>query len=244
MPRRAMLDTMANRLSGNRLVDAFAGIQKTALFRSSTIGPLLGIAPDNTPGEPLNTVFGNLTGVYDTSLAEQLYQVAKLIENRGVVGGNRHVYVVSIDGFDTHGDQLARQAENFDELGPALAAFQAAMAQLGVENEVTTFTLSDFGRTLKPNSSGGTDHGWGSHHIVLGGAVRGGLAYGNYPSLQLGGTDDFGVNSWEWQGRWIPSQSVDQYVATLAAWMGLSDIQLDAMLPNLTHFPVRNLGFI
>ncbi len=244
-PRRAMLDTMANRVSNNLLVGAFSNIQKTAFYRSNTIGPLLRVSPDNTPGESLNTLFGNLDGVYDTSIAKQLYQVAKMIKNRATVGGNRHVFVVSQDGYDTHSDQLARQAENFAELGPALAAFQNAMVQLGEDSNVTTFTLSDFGRTLKPNSSGGTDHAWGNHHFVLGGAVNGGLAYGNYPSLTLGGADDFGVNSWEWQGRWIPTQSVDQYVATLGAWMGLGSMQLDAMLPNLVNFgTARNLGFV
>lgn len=242
--RRAMLDTIANRTRDNALVGAFAGIQKTAYSRSASIGPLLRVSPANTPAEPLNAIFGNLSGVYNTSIAKQLYQVAKMIAARATVGGSRHVFVVSQDGYDTHNDHLTRQGDLFAELGPALAAFHTAMVQLDLQNSVTSFTLSDFGRTLKPNSSAGTDHAWGNHHIVLGGAVNGGQAYGNYPSLTLGGADDFGVNSWEWQGRWIPTQSVDQYVATLAAWMGLNDTQLNTLLPNLANFSTRNLGFV
>lgn len=242
--RRAMLDTMANKARDNQLVGAFAGIQKTAFSRSASIGPVLKISPTNTPTDPLNAIFGNLTGVYNTDIADQLYQVAKLIRARASLGGTRHVFVVSQDGYDTHNDHLARQNELLAELGPALAAFQAAMVSLGMENNVTSFTLSDFGRTLKPNSSAGTDHGWGNHHLVLGGAVKGGLAYGSYPSLALGGADDYGINSWEWQGRWIPTQSVDQYVATLAAWMGLNQTQINALLPNLANFTTKNLGFV
>ena len=109
---------------------------------------------------------------------------------------------------------------------------------------MTTFTQSDFGRTFKPNNSGGTDHAWGNHHLVLGGAVRGGL-YGSYPTLALGGPDDVGVDAWEQQGRWIPTRSVDQYAATLLGWMGATNAQLDQILPNLTNFgSARSLGFL
>ncbi|MEC5398515.1 DUF1501 domain-containing protein [Uliginosibacterium sp. H1] len=242
--RRAMLDTLATRTRSNHLLNAFAGIQRTALTRSTTLAPILKISPTNTPAEVLNTHFNNLQGALDTSIAEQLYQVAKMIANRSTVGGNRHVFVVSQDGYDTHNDHLARQGDLFAELAPALVAFRNAMQALGVDNDVTTFTLSDFGRTLKPNSSGGTDHGWGNHHLVMGGAVQGGQTYGTYPSLNLGGTDDYGVQSWEYQGRWIPTLSVDQYMATLAAWMGLNASQVSALLPNLSNFGSSNLGFV
>ncbi|NSL53956.1 DUF1501 domain-containing protein [Uliginosibacterium aquaticum] len=242
--RRAMLDTLANTARSNQLVAAFANIQKTALTRSASLGPVLKITPANTPSDPLNAAFGNLQGIYNSSIAKQLYQVAKLLRERASVGGSRHVYVVSQSGYDTHNSQLERQNTLFAQLAPALVAFQTALAQLGLENNVTSFTLSDFGRTLKPNSSGGTDHGWGNHHLVLGGAVKGGVSYGSFPDLALGGADDYGVNSWEWQGRWIPGTSVDQYVATLASWMGLSTTQVSSMLPNLAQFASSNLGFV
>lgn len=242
--RRTALDTMANTARSNQLVAAFANIQKTALARSSSLGNIIKISPANTPADPLNTIFGNLTGDYNTGIAKQLYQVAKMLRERATVGGSRHVYVVSQTGYDTHNDHLARQNTLFAQLAPALVAFQTALAQLGLEDSVTCFTLSDFGRTLKPNASAGTDHGWGNNHFVLGAAVKGGATYGSFPSHVLGGADDYGVNSWEWQGRFIPSTSVDQYVATLASWMGLSDSQILGMLPQLAQFSTRKLGFL
>ncbi|SFZ76389.1 DUF1501 domain-containing protein [Chitinimonas taiwanensis] len=242
--RKAMLQTLASTPRSNKLMNAFAGIQNTALSRSASLAPLLKVSPSNNPSEILNGPFQNLSGALDSDIARQLYQVAKMIANRQSVGGNRQVFVVAQDGYDTHENQLTRQGDLFAELGPALAAFQAAMVLLGMEDSVTTATLSDFGRTFKPNSSGGADHGWGNHQLVIGGAVQGGKLHGSFPELALGGPDDFGVNSWEYQGRWIPTQSVDQYIATLARWMGLSDAQVLSLLPNLGNFTVRNLGFV
>jgi len=119
------------------------------------------------------------------------------------------------------------------------------MKAIGLSDAVTLFTQSDFGRTFKPNSSSGTDHAWGNHHLVVGGAVRGGRTYGSYPTLALGGPDDVGVDAWELQGRWIPTTSVDQYAATLLAWFGADDGALDAVLPNLRNFgSARNLAFV
>ena len=112
-------------------------------------------------------------------------------------------------------------------------------------DRVTLFTQSDFGRTFKPNESSGTDHAWGNEQLVMGGAVQGGTTHGRYPVLSLGGPDDVGVASWEQQGRWIPSTSVDQYAATLLRWWGLNDGQLDLALPNLRNFgSARNVGFM
>jgi uncharacterized protein (DUF1501 family) len=112
-------------------------------------------------------------------------------------------------------------------------------------DRVTAFTQSDFGRTFKPNETSGTDHAWGNHHLVLGGAVAGGQTYGRYPTLALGGPDDVGVQDWELHGRWIPGLSVDQYAATLLRWFGAADGQIDTVLPNLRNFgSARNLGFM
>lgn len=120
-----------------------------------------------------------------------------------------------------------------------MSAFYAATVELGVASSVTTFTLSDFGRTLKPASGGGTDHAWGSHHMMMGGAVRGGDFYGAYPELALDGPDDAGR-----EGRWIPSVSVDQYAATLATWYGLAPSDLSTVFPNINRFATANLGFL
>jgi uncharacterized protein (DUF1501 family) len=119
------------------------------------------------------------------------------------------------------------------------------MKTLGLANAVTSFTQSDFGRTFRPNNSNGTDHAWGNHHLVMGGAVKGGATYGSYPQLVLGGDDDVGSESWELQGRWIPTTSVDQYAATLLGWFGAAETQLDTILPNLRNFgSARRLAFV
>jgi len=131
------------------------------------------------------------------------------------------------------------------QLADAMAAFQRAMDNLGMGPQVTLFTHSDFGRTFAPNLSSGTDHAWGTHQLVLGGAVKGRATYGTYPTLVLGGPDDVGVEDWERQGRWIPTSGVDQFAATLMAWFGASPSQLDTILPNLVNFGgARSLGFV
>ena len=127
----------------------------------------------------------------------------------------------------------------FEDLSPALKAFYDATVALGAASQVTTFTLSDFGRTLQPASGGGTDHAWGSHHFVLGGAVRGGALYGTFPQLVLDGPDDA-----EREGRWIPTASVDQYGATLARWFGVPAPSLGQVFPNLGRFASSDLGFM
>lgn len=185
------------------------------------------------------------TNAYATGLGKQLYQVAKMIAANATVGGARHVYFVSLGGFDTHGEQLATHAGLLTQLGVALAAFNEALNGINLANSVTTFTMSDFGRTFAPNSSGGTDHAWGNMHLVMGGAVAGGATYGTYPQLALGGPDDAGIDAWEFQGRWIPTTAVAQYGATLGRWFGLSETDLDAVFPELVNFgTARNVGFM
>jgi uncharacterized protein (DUF1501 family) len=152
---------------------------------------------------------------------------------------SRQVFFVSHGSFDTHAGQLGTHQNLLSQLSQGLAAFHAATVELGVESAVTTFTLSDFGRTFQPNSGGGTDHGWGSHQLVLGGAVRGGDFYGTYPTLAKGGPDDAAA-----EGRWIPTTSVDQYAATLARWFGVAPSQLPSIFPNLGRFDTQDLGFL
>jgi uncharacterized protein (DUF1501 family) len=191
----------------------------------------------------LNTALsgtGSMAGLFNglgSNVAQQLLTVAKMIEGRSGLGATRQLFFVSMGGFDTHNDQLNQQQALFSDLGPALKAFYDAMQQLGVANAVTTFTASDFARTLQPASGGGTDHAWGNHHFVLGGAVKGGL-YGRMPQLVLAGPDDMSD-----EGRWLPTTSVDQMSATLASWFGVGAADLATVFPHLANFGARNLGY-
>jgi len=179
---------------------------------------------------PLQTVFPA------TPLANQLSMIAKLIAARNNLGMRRQIFFCSVGGYDTHGDQLAGQAGLLTELSQGLNAFHNATVELGVAQQVTTFTASDFGRTFRTNGSG-SDHGWGSHQFVLGGAVQGGRFFGTFPTLAVNGPDDTG------QGRWIPTTSVDEFSATLASWFGVSNADLPLVLPNIGRFAKPNLGF-
>jgi len=151
------------------------------------------------------------------------------------------VFYVELGGFDTHSDQLNAQQDLLRQLSQALAAFYAATVELGVASQVLTFTHSEFSRTLKPagDSVTGSDHAWGGHSLILGGSVQGGDVYGTFPQLALSGPDDMSD-----EGRWVPTTAVDQYAATVASWMGVADADLATVLPNLTNFNVRRLGFV
>jgi uncharacterized protein (DUF1501 family) len=183
---------------------------------------------------PLTTVFPANNG-----LAAQLKQVAQIIQVRTALGVSRQIFFCGIGNFDTHSDQLPLQNALLAGISPALAAFYAATVEMGVQSEVTTFTMSDFSRTFQPNSNTGSDHAWGSHHIVIGGAVNGGQMYGKWPTLALNGPDDSGSN-----GRWVPSTGSVQYAATLASWFGVSTAQMPAIFPNIGSFATANLGFV
>jgi len=176
----------------------------------------------------------------DNSLGIQLRQVANLINVRGngALNMRRQIFYVSLGGFDTHDDQLDVQAGILGSLSSALSAFYEATVQMGIASQVTAFTASDFGRTLSTNGDG-TDHGWGGHHFVVGGAVRGARFYGQMPALQqLSNPDDAGY------GQIIPTTSVDQYAASLASWFGVGPSGLADIFPNLGLYSDPNLGFM
>jgi uncharacterized protein (DUF1501 family) len=253
--RKAAIDALYADAQDVALADVYAQMQRDAFTMSQRLGAIV----KQEPGQPgasaaIDSAFAPLivNGQLTSDLAEQLYQVAKLIEANATVQGNRQLFFAQMDGFDTHGNQIVsgnplggEHATLLKELGDALAAFHQAMKNIGLADSVTTFTQSDFGRTFVPNNSFGTDHAWGNHQLVIGGAVKGGTTYGTYPQLVLGGPDDVGVDSWELQGRWIPTASVDQYAATLLGWFGATEGQLDAVLPNLRNFGTsRRLGFL
>lgn len=182
-----------------------------------------------------------LTTVFPTGngLASQLQMVARMISVADALQAKRQVFFVSLGGFDTHDALTTTHPGLLGNVAGALSAFQAALAELGVAPQVTTFTASDFGRTLSGNTDG-SDHGWGSMHFVMGGAVAGGRHFGTAPVVANNGPDDVG------QGRLLPTTSVEQLAATLGGWFGLSDAQLLDVLPNLTHWAAsqRKLGFV
>jgi uncharacterized protein (DUF1501 family) len=227
---RTAMDALRGLDPDNALVRSVAGETAAAFAASGALAPVLSGTGSTTDG-----LFGDQPSV----LGRQLLQVARIIQARSVLGASRQVFFVALGGFDTHNDQLNRQSPLLADVSASLSAFHAATVQLGVASQVTSFTLSDFGRTLAPASGGGSDHAWGNHQLVLGGAVVGRQTYGTFPVHALGGPDDFTA-----QGRWIPSVSTDQYAATLARWFGVVPGDLASVLPNIGRFASDDLGFL
>lgn len=228
--RASALNALLLQGKDHLLVKAAAEETEQAIALSAKVNPII-TATSSTVSGLFNTA-GN-------SLSAQLLQVAKLIEARAAIGLSRQIFFVSLGGFDTHNNQLATQQTLLGYVGAAMKSFYDATAALGVANNVTSFTLSDFGRTFKPAAGGGSDHAWGNHHMVMGGAVKGGAMYGAFPEHRLGSNDD--VSS---EGRWLPTTSVDQYAATLATWFGVPAAQLASVAPNIGAFANKNLGFV
>lgn len=173
----------------------------------------------------------------NNGLAQQLQTVARIIGARTTLGAKRQVFFVSIGGFDTHDNQNKAHADLYARISHAINYFDTTLATLGVRDQVTLFTASDFGRTFTSNGDG-TDHGWGGHHFVHGGAVKGGDIYGRFPQVGINHPDEVG------SGSFLPGTSVDQIGATLGKWFGVSDSNLNTVFPNLKNFPTANLGFL
>lgn len=185
-------------------------------------------------------------------LADQLKTVARLIAARSALGSRRQVFLVSLGGFDLHDNLIAQQPTLLSRVSSAMTAFYDATVELGVARNVTAFTASDFGRTLTSNGDG-SDHGWGGHHLMVGGAVKGSAFYGTAPPISVGNSTTLAQDQWHvGQGRLLPSTSVDQYAATLAAWFGVEPGEMNSILPNLRQFGApagrldypQNLGFM
>lgn len=228
--RYAAQQTILSQQEQNLFEAAFGGITTSAITDSVLLNSVLSSAPK------LATVFPT------TSIGSQMNMIARMIGAAPQLGLTRQVFFASLGGFDLHSDQLNAHATLFMQLSQALSAFSAATTELGVQNQVTTFTASDFSRTFNTNGTNdgtaGSDHGWGSHHLIMGGAVKGADIYGQVPLLELGGPEDTG------RGRWIPTTSVDEYAATLATWFGVSATNLPVVLPNIGRFAASNLGFM
>jgi uncharacterized protein (DUF1501 family) len=213
--------------TGVSLVQAASQTLANSISDAQALGSALANAP------ALKTQFPK------TSIGAQLQQVAEIIQAQSALGMRRQIFFCALGGFDTHTNELNTHDTLYPQLSPALAAFYAATQELGLAENVTTFTESDFSRTFQPTSGDGSDHAWGSHHIVLGGAVQGGQIYGQFPTFELGGPDDADT-----RGRWIPTTSVDQYGATLCSWFGIPDNAMAAVFPNLANFGAAKLGFL
>ncbi len=226
----AGLAAIQNLLSTNTGVSLAQAANDTL---SHSIADASALAAALAKSTPLKTQFPT------TSIGAQLQQVAEIIQVQSYLGMSRQIFFCSLGGFDTHASELETHDTLYPQLSPALAAFYQATQEMGVAQNVTAFTESDFSRTFQPTTSDGSDHAWGGHHMVLGGAVQGGQIFGQFPTFELGGPDDTDT-----RGRWIPTTSVDQYGATLCNWFGIPASAMAAVFPNLANFPVTNIGFL
>ncbi len=263
----AVTAAMERIVKGSRTGHVFEGDLATVATRSmdaelalrsslkSPGDPMFGTAPAtgnyNANVDPKLRYLNPLTNAQAFNpLAQQLQVVARMVDasSTSSVGAKRQVFFVSMGGFDTHDTQNRNHANLMAQLAHALAYFDTTLGAMGARNNVTTFTASDFGRTFTSNGDG-TDHGWGSHHFVMGGAVKGGDLYGNFPVLGVknANNNNFDASPNQVQnGAMLPETSVDQLGATLGRWFGLNDTQLLDVFPHLGQFDVakRNLGFM
>ena len=213
--------------SGLKLVSAANGVLGESIKSAEEIEGALSGAP------ALPVAFPN------SGLGQQLAQVAQIIAVRDALGMSRQIFFAGMGGFDNHENLLGNHAGLMQDIDEAMNAFMLTMEARGSMNQVTLFTESEFNRTGNANANVGTDHAWGGHHLVMGGAVAGGQMYGTFPTLELRGPDDAGD-----RGNWIPTTSLDQYAATLGGWFGVSDADLLHIFPNLANFSPQRLGFV
>lgn len=238
--RSIIRDTAGTSLIGND----YSGIVQRSMDTSDTLNAAFATGgPAAIAAAP--TFVNPVTGATETNtLASQLQSVAKMIATNATFGMRRQIFYVTLGNFDTHADQNETHHAQMAKLGQALSYFDGVLGNINGTNmrsAVTTFTASDFSRTFTTNGSG-TDHAWGSHHFVMGGAVNGGDIYGQYPTLGVDGGSF--VNPDGFNNQLVPTISVDQYAGTLAKWFGVTDTQLDIIFPNLRNFSPRALPFV
>jgi uncharacterized protein (DUF1501 family) len=209
----------------NLFASAFSSLTTEAVGDSALLASVLGKDATFTTAFP------------KSSLGLQLRMIARLIAAAPSLGLRRQIFFARVGGWDLHDAQIGTHAKLLADVSQSVAAFYKTTTELGVADQVTTFTASDFGRTFTTNGDG-SDHGWGSHHLIIGGAVKGGDIYGQIPDLSVNGPADTG------RGRWIPTTSVDEYNATLATWFGVKPTDLAVVLPNVERFAKPNLGFL
>lgn len=221
----AALRQLLTRQGTSNFENSLTNISTRALNNASLIEDALAAQP------PLTTVFPN------TGLANQAKMVARLIGARRQLGQRRQIFLISSGGWDNHGSIVDEHPGQLSQLDGAMSALYAATVEMGVASSVTSFTASEFGRCLQHNGRG-SDHGWGGHHFIVGGAVQGRRVYGSWPTVALGGAEDAG------NGALVPTTALDEYGATLARWFGASTAQLSTVMPNLSRFSTPNLGFL
>jgi len=214
--------------SPNLMNQHMAGVYKTTEERINSLVGEIAQAPEISTPYPEG----------DNELATELKMAAKMISIRENLGMKRQIFFVGLGGWDTHGNQLNDHAERLSKLNDALKSFYETTVELGVSDTVTTFTASEFGRTMSINGDG-TDHAWAGHYFVMGDAVKGGEIHGDPLNLTIDGPDDADDT-----GRFIPKYGVDQYGATLAKWMGMTDSDMNEIFPNLKNFNSNDLGFM
>ncbi|MFZ2990838.1 DUF1501 domain-containing protein [Ideonella sp.] len=252
--QQKMLNVMSRARNNHLIERELASVaQRSGAAEALLRGALPSSGPWATSGlaagaaDPLLNFIDPVTGAATPNvLAQQLQSVARMIAARQSLGMTRQVFFVSLPGFDTHDDQADRQAQGLARLAQGLAYFDRTLTAMGMDDAVTTFTASDFGRNLSSNGNG-CDHGWGGHHFVMGGDVRGGDLYGNFPVYGAAAANgEFNSPNQLTQGGLLPEIPVEGYAATLGRWMGLSDAQLLSLMPNLSRFnsSTMNLGFM
>jgi uncharacterized protein (DUF1501 family) len=238
----------------NMQVQAYAKVAQHSINTGAVLNNAIAATSSATYWTvPFPTTITPPTGgnAFTSALSPQLKMIARLIEAghrsaaAGGFGMQRQIFFCQVGGYDLHTNQtpgpgqttIGSHANLLAELSQSMFAFQRAMEQLGLANNVTAFTASDFGRTF-PSNGQGTDHGWGSHHLILGGAVKGQRTYGTWPTLAINGPDDTST------GRWIPTTAIDQYFATLATWFGVDKGNLATVFPNIGRFSMPSLSFL
>ena len=232
-------DATLNAQRSNFSLKDFQTVNERALLNGSALSTALA----NLPPATATAIDNAFAPTANSGIGQQMKMIARIIASRNALGMKRQIFFCSAGGYDTHGLQPLAHANLLRDISRAMKALYDATAtpELNIADGVTTFTAADFGRTFKSNGLG-SDHAWGNHHMVVGGAVNGGMLKGSFPVFQLGGPSD--TDNTNPTGRWIPTTSVDEYSATLARWMGVSESALDVIFPNLNRFPSRNLGFM
>ena len=227
-PRNAAAQQLLTFQNGVNLLQADQQVYQQAIAYNTFYNGILGSA------QPFKTSFNAAN-----PLSPGLYTVATMMQLRSQIGARRQIFLIDAQGFDTHASQSSAQPGLYSMIDGAVGTFIQVMQELGLYDNVTLFTASDFSRTLQMNSVGGSDHAWGGHHFVVGGAVKGGKIYGTMPNLQLGGPNDI-----DGTGRFVPTTALSQYSATLASSFGVPASALNSMLPGLSNFSTPNLGFV